>query len=217
MWRAPGIFLQAINNYINSDIISNVIIINNDMDHTPMYWPELYNCKITMLNMRSNMYVNPSWNLGVSIAQTDKICIANDDIIFDMKLLHRVYDRIIPENGVHGVIAGDPIFNQPVTTTGKIDIIPWKPGDHIHSFGQLMFLHKKNWLPIIPELKIYYGDDYIFHWHLYNKLTNYLIYNIHFYSQMAATTKDSSITGGVLERECPFFINWSNQYPLELQ
>ena len=205
MWRAPGIFLQALNNYISSDIIDEIIIINNDVNRTPNLWSELRHPKVTMLNMEKNIYVNPAWNIGVDLAKNDKVCLANDDILFDMRLINKIYDRIIPSNGVHGIIAGEPAFNQPLTTDGAIDFIGWKPGDHIHSFGQLMFFHKQNWRPIIDGLNIYFGDDFIFHWHLYHGLTNYMIYNIHFHSPMACTTKDVSITGGFYEKEQPIF------------
>lgn len=214
MWRAPGVFLQALNNYINSDLISEVIIINNDVPKTPP-WPELSHPKIVMLNQYAgNIYVNPAWNIGVSLAKNDKMCIANDDIVVDMRLFAKIYDRIVPENGVHGIITGEAIFNQPPTTDGTIDFIAWKPGDCIHCFGQLMFIHKQNWTPIDGRLRIYFGDDTIFHWHLHKGLTNYMIYNIHFFSPMAATSKDTSITGGFHDIEQPFFAEWASKYPL---
>ena len=214
MWRAPGILLQALNNYILSDIIDQIIIIDNDIQKTPNLWSELRHPKVQLLAMPQNIFVNPAWNMGVELAINDKICLANDDIIFDMRLINKIYDRIIPSNGVHGIIAGEPVFNQPLTTDGAINFIGWKPGDHIHSFGQLMFLHKENWEPIIDGLNIYFGDDFIFHWHLYRGLTNYMIYNIHFHSPMACTTKDVTITGGVYEKEQPFYARWFYDHPL---
>lgn len=213
MWRAPGVFLQALNNYIGSDLVSEIIIINNDVSKTPG-WIELRNHKVLMINESKNTYVNPAWNFGVQIAKTDKICIANDDIVFDKRLFAKIYDRITPENGVHGIITGEAHFNQPPTTDGSINFKAWQRGDCIHCFGQLMFLHKDNWEPIDPRLEIYFGDDWIFHWHLYKGLTNYMIYNIHFFSPMAATSKDKTITAGFNEREYPFFCEWFNKHPL---
>ena len=215
MWRAPGVFLQALNNYIDSDFVDEIIIINNDPAKTPI-WPELKHPKVYLRKNadEENIYVNPAWNLGVALADNDKICIANDDIVFDKRLFAKIYNRITPENGVHGIITGEEIFRQPPTTDGSIDFKAWQHGDCIHCFGQLMFLHKSNWEPIDNNLRIYFGDDWIFHWHLYKGLTNYMIYNIHFFSPMAATSKDKTITAGFHEKEYPIFSKWFEQHPL---
>lgn len=213
MWRAPGVFLQALNNYIESDFVSEIIVINNDTSKTPN-WLDLRHPKVWNIAEDPNTFVNPAWNKGMRLANNDKICIANDDIVFDKRLFAKIYDRVIPENGVHGIISGEAIFNHPPTTDGNIDFIAWKPWDNIHCFGQLMFLHKDNWKPIIPGLDIYFGDDFIFHNHLQKGLTNYLIYNIHFFSPMASTSKDTNITGGVLEKEQPIWVEYFNNNPI---
>jgi hypothetical protein len=213
MWRAPGVFLQSLQNYIRSDLVFEIIIINNDVSKTPI-WPDLSHPKVNLINEPTNTFVNPAWNKGVSLAQCDKICIANDDIVFDMRLFEKMLDRCVPENGVHGIISGEAHFNHPPTTDGAIDFIAWKPWDSIHCFGQLMFIHKGNWKPIIDGLNIYFGDDFIFHNHLYKGLTNWLIYNIHFFSPMASTSKDKSITNGFLDREQPIWADYYHKHPI---
>jgi hypothetical protein len=213
MWRAPGVFLQALQNYIRSELVSEIIIINNDASKTPC-WLDLNHEKVIMVNEPTNTFVNPAWNKGVNMSSNDKICIANDDIVFDTRLFAKIYDRIIPENGVHGIITGEAHFNQPPTTDGSIDFIAWKPLDCIHCFGQLMFLHKDNWKPIIEGLNIYFGDDFIFHNNLHKGLTNWLIYNIHFFSPMAATSKDTTITGGFHEKEQPIWVDYFQKHPI---
>jgi hypothetical protein len=75
-------------------------------------------------------------------------------------------------------------------------------------------MHKSNWTPIIPELEIYFGDDYIFHTQLMKSLPNYLIFNIDFYSTMAATSKDPLITEGVYAVEQPIWATWFFNNPL---
>lgn len=213
MWRAPGVFLQALQNYIRSDFVSEIIIINNDRARTPG-WQDLKHPKVWLITEDTNTFVNQAWNKGVGLAKNDKICIANDDIVFDSRLFAKIYDRVIPENGVHGIITGEAHFNQPPTTDGLIDFIAWKPWDNIHCFGQLMFLHKSNWVPIIDGLNIYFGDDFIFHTNLYKGLTNYMIYNIHFFSPMAATSKDTTITGGFHDKEQPIWIDYFHKHPI---
>jgi FkbM family methyltransferase len=214
MWRAPDVFQRALRGYIAHNLVDEVIVINNDKTQTPD-WAELSHPKVRMFNQDSNIKVNPGWNLGVTLAKHDKLCIANDDIEFDTRLFDKIYHRVIPELGAHGIITGEAHFNQPPTTDGTISFIKWNPGDIIHCFGQLMFVHKANWIPIRPELQIYFGDDTIFHYHLYKGLDNYLIYNINFYSPMAATTSDKTITAGVHDIELPFYQDWAKNYPID--
>jgi len=214
MWRAPEVFQRALNGYIAHNLVEEILIINNDASKTPD-WPQLKHPKVRMFNQSDNIKVNPGWNLGVALAKNDKLCIANDDIEFDIRLFDKIYHRVVPELGAHGIITGEAHFNQPPTTDGSISFKRWEPGDIIHCFGQLMFVHRANWIPIRPELQIYFGDDTIFHYHLYKGLDNYLIYNINFYSPMAATTSDLSITAGVHDKELPFYQEWARSYPID--
>lgn len=214
MWRETIVFRRALENYLNHDLVDEVIIIDNDNNANPE-WNILNHHKVKLHQMDSNIFVNPAWNLGVSLAKNDKLIIANDDIEFDPNLLDKIHPRITPENGVHGIIAGESKFLQPPSTDYSIDFKEWEPGDIIHCFGQLMFLHKSNWHPIDERLKIYFGDDVIFHWHLFKNLKNYMIYNIKFYSPMAATTKDTSITAGKHDEEKPFYLEWAAKHPVK--
>ena len=213
MWRALDVFERALKNYLDHELIDEVIIIDNDKRATPDL-ALLKHSKVKLFTMEQNIFVNPAWNLGVSLSKNDKLIIANDDIEFDVKLIEKIHPRIRADNGVHGIISGEEKFMHPLSTDYSIDFKEWEPGDNTHCFGQLMFLHKDNWNPIDDNLKIYYGDDAIFHWHLFKGLTNYMIYNIKFHSPMAATTKDTSITSGRLEKEFPVYSEWESKYPL---
>lgn len=213
MWRVPGLFLQAINNYIESEYVSEIIIIDNDTEKQPS-WPELNHPKVNVSRQWSNIYVNPAWNLGASLAKNDKLCIVNDDIVFDKRLFAKMIDRCTQENGVHGMITGEAKFNHPVLTDGSIDFIEWNKDINLHGFGQLMFIHKSNWVPIDENLKIYCGDDWIFHQHLLKGLTNYLIHNLYFFSPMASTSSDKTITNGFIEKESKLFSQWFKNNPL---
>ena len=61
-----------------------------------------------------------------------------------------------------------------------------------------MFLNRKVWQDIPQGLDIYFGDNFIFDLQLHQKKTNYLITNMYFESQFAATTSDKNITGGLV-------------------
>jgi glycosyltransferase involved in cell wall biosynthesis len=208
MWRALPVMDKALRSYIGQDLVGEIILINNDVAKTPD-WDILQNTKIRMINQTTNIKVNPAWNLGVALSTYDKLCIANDDIWVDPAVFSKLESRIQPGSPVHGLITGEAHFNQPASTDFSIDFIEWKPGDIIHCFGQLMFMHKSDWVPIIPELEIYFGDDFIFHCSVTRKAAPIMIYNTRFESPMAQTSSDKSITGGYYEKELPFYQDWS--------
>jgi len=55
--------------------INEIIIINNDPSYKiPTYFKHN---KIKILTQKENIFVNPAWNLGVSVAKNENIIIAN--------------------------------------------------------------------------------------------------------------------------------------------
>jgi FkbM family methyltransferase len=217
MWRCLDITEKLLTNLIEHPLVGEVIIINNDHVRTPE-WSLLLHDKINMLLMDENIGVNPAWNLGVENSNYDLLCIINDDIVFDPKL----FDKIEPlmyasDAGAFGIINGDPEMGQPAKTDGSIDFLEWQPGMIIHCFGQLMFMHKKNWVPIPDGLLINFGDDVIFHSSLQNYKKNYLIYNIDFETQWSATVKDPTVTlvsPEQFEREKAIYCEWADWNPI---
>jgi hypothetical protein len=198
MWRVPVQFVAFVDALCRHARVGEIIIINNDNTRTPNNLPA--SSKIKMLDYGRNIYVNPAWNVGVAESRFDKLCIVNDDVVFSLEIFERLDNLLTPEAGVFGLCPGVADFAQPPVTSGTIDIVPWT-GQHTYGFGCLMFVHKKSWQSIPPGLDIYYGDNYIFDLQLARKKTNYLITNMIFKSQFAATTSDTTITGGFLERE----------------
>lgn len=45
--------------------------------------------KVKRVEVPENIFVNPAWNLGVSLAQFENICLCNDDVNFDCRVLVR--------------------------------------------------------------------------------------------------------------------------------
>ena len=214
MWRCPDIFQRALKQYVEHELVGEVIIINNDHALTPD-WAVLKSDKVKMFTPGQNIFVNPAWNIGVEMSKYDLLNIVNDDIIVDPNIFNKLQSRLTPDSGPHGCISGEAKFNQPQTTDYSIDFIEWRPGDVIHHFGQCMFMHKATWTPIIDGLNIYFGDDFIFHTNLLEQRTPVLIYNIRQETPCAATTKDTSITGGFHEREQPVYSAWAAERPID--
>jgi glycosyltransferase involved in cell wall biosynthesis len=196
MWRLKDQFVSFINQLCLHPAVDEIIIIDNDNTQTP----QLSHEKIKIKDFGKNIYVNPAWNLGVVVSRNNRICILNDDVMFDLGLFEKLQDLITPESGVFGLCPGVSDFNQPPYINGAIDVIPWTT-QHTYGFGCLMFIHKDSWQPIPEGLKIYYGDNYIFDLQLSRNKTNYLLTNVMFHTPFAVTTSDTSITDGFLDKE----------------
>jgi len=189
MWKfAP--FLDFIADVVKVPEVGEVFIIDNDTTKTPDH-PVLQHEKVRVYKTEKNIYVNPAWNLGARLAKYDKLCIMNDDVIVDLKLFTRMDEWLTDEVGLAGICPGRPEFYQTPFTNGAITLEPWMPGDHNFGYGSLFFVHRKNWLEIPPQLKIYYGDNWLFDVQIYvTKKQNWNITNCLFFSPWAQTTKN---------------------------
>jgi FkbM family methyltransferase len=201
MWRINDQFLPFVRQLCQHPAVGEVIIINNDNTKTP---EGLSDFKIKMFDFGKNIYVNPAWNYGVDVSRYDRLCIVNDDVVFDLAVFERLQYLLSESTGLYGLCPGVSDFNQPPVTDGMIDIIPWT-GQHTYGYGSLFFLHKKSWSAIPEGLDLYFGDNYIFDLQLAQRKTNYMITNMNFVTPFAVTTSDTSISGGMLERERPIY------------
>lgn len=187
MWKFSP-FLDFVKYIIKLDVVSEVIIINNDNSKTPDH-PTLNDPKIKMFDFGKNIYVNPAWNAGVNSSKSDIVCIMNDDLIFDIRLFYKVDEFINPKIGAIGQSAGVKEFGQTPVTTGEIYFQPFI-GQNCFGFGELMFLHKDNWVDIPKGLDIGFGDIFIFERLSFSGKQNYFTTNMFYYHASNSTTKE---------------------------
>ena len=145
MWRCER-FPEFINSLCNNQLIDEVIIINNDVSKTPNI---KFNDKIKQTELPSNIFVNPSWNLGVQFCKNDLVCLMNDDIEFDDSVFNFLKDKLTENIGIVGL---DISMSDTSYDLKQIQERPF-------GFGALMFFHKKSYIKIPKELKIFFGDD----------------------------------------------------------
>jgi GT2 family glycosyltransferase len=198
MWRVADQFVNFLHILCDCEAVGEIIIINNDNTKTP---DDLHHPKIRMFDPGRNTFVNPAWNFGVENALYDRLCIVNDDVIFDTKVFDRLQNMLTPSNGLFGLHPGIEVFNQIPITDKSIDIVKWAPGKHTYGFGSLFFCHKTSWHPIPSGLDIFFGDNYIFDLQIAMGKPNYFIANLDFETKFAVTTSDPTLTGGALDRE----------------
>ena len=151
MWVPNTFNIQLMDMCICPEI-SEIIIINNKVDSTPNY-SILSDPKIRMINQESNIYVNPAWNLGVSLATNEFICLLNDDILFDTSVFDFLSDKFSDTIGMFAINMYDNSSTLHLTRAERV----------VAGFGCMMFFHKNSYVPIPDPLKIMYGDNFMFH------------------------------------------------------
>lgn len=182
MWRYKP-FADFLADMVHHHLVGEIIVIDNDYKNRPDH--EIFSHeKIKLINFKRNTYVNPAWNIGVLGAQYNKVCIANDDIIFDLRIFDRVYDKLTPEVGCIGMSVLPNDIYHPV---GEIKIVPWTPGVSTFGFAMAMFINKENFELIPRELEIYFGDNFIFDNSLWKKLQILLVQDVFYYSPYGVT------------------------------
>jgi len=174
------------------DVVEEIIIINNDNTRTPDH-DVLLNPKVRLVDFGHNIFVNPAWNWGVNNSKSDKVCILNDDFIFDLKLLYRVDEFLTEDMGNIGLSAGRVDLGQTPLTNGAIDFEPFA-GQACFGWGNLMFVHKKHWRDIPHGLDIWFGDVFIFDHPYFNGRQNYFITNMFHHHAESQTLKTMSVS-----------------------
>lgn len=174
MWKAPHL-MHMLPLLQEHSLIGEILIIDNDTSKTN---EEIHKySKVIHLPQRENIFVNPAWNLGYTKSKYDKLCILNDDVIFNIACIDNLYDHINPNNGLLGFSEesycsfAPEIFDTLVNTGMGVDIslkecdiyqnIQMSGMPHVF-YGCVMFLHKSRYFPIPKEFKIYYGDLFIY-------------------------------------------------------
>ena len=179
MWKHDGLcdFLTQV---CAQPHVQEVIIINNDHSRTPAH-VILEHEKVHMINLGVNLYVNPSWNLGVYHTQAPIICLQNDDISFDCDVYAKVSQFIKPHMGLIS-LGSLHIQHEP------LEFRLWQ-GESQFGCGQLMFFNRHNFCHIDPELRVYCGDNWLFD-HMWHKTKqNYMMYNLKHETPYAQTSK----------------------------
>lgn len=149
----PKTFKQLLNDLNNCELISEIIIIdNNPNDKIDL---SKFN-KIKYYSEGKNIYVNPAWNKGVELSKNNLIAICNDDIIFSVNETFEFISKNVDKLGVIGV-------HTQCINNKKSNIELFETDKRLWGSGTLMFVKKEKWVNIPKELKIWFGDDFIFH------------------------------------------------------
>lgn len=152
-------------------LVEEIILIDNSLkglDYT--------NSKLKLINPKENMFVNPSWNLGVKEAKNSIVALLNDDIIIPADFCSRVVEKMSPNMGCVGFNIDNIQETREIKTLPEIGNLSLEEtefrGNH---WGIAIFFYKSSYDEIPNDIKIFCGDDWIF---LQNELYNRRNYNI---------------------------------------
>lgn len=207
MWR--GIELEMMLPLVaNHPLVGEVIIIDNNPTQRPSWYQP--HPKIQLLEQSTNIYVNPAWNLGASLAKHEWLCFMSDDVLFD----EHVFDFLDNKSpGIIGLRSVDMYKlwegrsmedNIASTISPNMDleeIAGLLPGDFPLGFAVLFFVHKSHWMRIPTEqLKILFGDVWLYRLcELYYKIKPRWLIDYHVVGHQSTTTHSPEFQAMVFE------------------
>lgn len=181
MWMSDKIY-KMLSIYEQSQYVQEVIIIDNAPEKWQSYLSSF--SKIRRYTKGRNIYVNPAWNWGVSLAKYNLI-LANDDVIIEkLDVLLECVSKID-----YGIIGGnlDKCKEDTQVQLTKIECKHYSENYACPGYGCFLFV--KNYIFIPEDLKIIGGDHILFE-HAINK---YIFSGIKMISEERTTRKSQDI------------------------
>lgn len=157
------VLTMLIDELVKDSVVGEVIVIDNSLQGF-----EYKSDKVRVIIPEENLFVNPSWNLGVREAKYDFVGILNDDILIPENLCSDVFSFL--QNASVGLVGVDtesievfssdsrlkyPKSCQNITYTNQENVL------YIGYWGIAIFAKKSNYYEIPEDIKIWCGDNYL--------------------------------------------------------
>jgi len=187
LWKAKDFTDHLVDVLVEDISVGEIIIIDNAP--TDFFYE---NDKTITLCHDENIYVNPSWNLGIEESSYDKFIIFNDDIIIPYNFVSQLESFLTVDKGIIGIDAPSvlkvPSFDGENITflDRKIELKPITNRDW--GFGIVMGGHRNSYHKIPENIRIWYGDDYLTQMNNEEGKVNYVIDDIPIFTKMSATS-----------------------------
>jgi glycosyltransferase involved in cell wall biosynthesis len=156
LWKSDSIFKLIRSFKSIKDPNTELIIIDNDKENAKYISDDK---RIKVFNMEQNQYVNPSWQLGFHYSANSRICIVNDDIIFNLKRFH---EFVMESNAEAVCMTNWNRIDKDLDTWELVDIN--SPNARPAGGGQLMMVKRENWPTLPYDMKLWHGDDIIYYY-----------------------------------------------------
>lgn len=143
----------------NDESVDEIILIDNSLQGL-----DYSSRKLRIIIPKENLYVNPSWNLGVKEAKNDVVALLNDDITIAPNFCSNVVKFISPQIGCVGACLHNIEEADNVNLVVEDSQLSFKPIDLItYHWGIAIFFHKASYVEIPDDIKVFRGDDWIFY------------------------------------------------------
>jgi hypothetical protein len=151
MWQGKGC-LQSMKDIVKQEAVGELIVIDNTEASVTINEkiPKLVHIK-----EGRNTYVNPAWNKGYRLAKFDKLLFVNDDVQTNWGFINAIEEYITEDRGMIG--AGVSCWQGPHHGGGVVPI-----NNRPNCYGCVFAIHKNSYVEIPEDLKIHYGDDWLF-------------------------------------------------------
>ena len=172
-----SILSQLLNTLANDSAVGEIIVIDNSTKGL-----NFNNPKLRVITPETNLFVNPSWNLGVREAKYHYIGILNDDICIPQGFCSKIIEDISSDIGIigtNGYSMIDKTYEPEKITNNSYRLE--KTSFTTFNFGVMLFFHKDNYYEIPNDIKIFFGDDYLVFKNKKNHKTNYVIEDLMMY------------------------------------
>ena len=164
---SPNFFSRYLPAYIDSDVISSIIIINNSCRISNIDFSIYNKAKLKVINFKTNEYVNPAWNLGVTKSKSEFICLLNDDIFISDKALlyalnldwHHIDIVGVSLRASYYIPVRGPLRIRNLTIDKSLPLAVQFP---FQAIGSCILMKRSSYSNIPKNLKIFFGDDYLF-------------------------------------------------------
>ena len=187
LWKTKEFTNHLVDVLIKDESVGEIIIIDNDP--TDFFYD---NEKVVMLKQEENLYVNPSWNLGIEECDYDKFIIFNDDIIIPYNFVSQLEGLLTEEIGLVGldrssIVKVTEFEDKNITFLDrKIELKAVETRNW--GFGMAIAGHTKSYHKIPEKFRIWYGDDYLFQMSNEVGKTNYVIDEVPIFTKTSATS-----------------------------
>jgi glycosyltransferase involved in cell wall biosynthesis len=187
MWRANDFFSRMIPFIVNSPVVCELIIIDNDSKLRPNDI-DFSSEKIKFFDFGENIFFNKSMNVGVEKSTGDIVCLMNDDLIFDSAIFQAISQNFDKET--MGMIFPHPAYfnrgKENLELIQKLTLVECQ--QPLDGFGCCMFIHKDNYDPVPEEFVQQFGDVFYYEMMKKKNKKNYFLHNWVILTPMRVTT-----------------------------
>jgi glycosyltransferase involved in cell wall biosynthesis len=162
LWKSNKIYdtISSVKRCQNQDI-ELIIIDNTNSDY------ESDDHRIKVIKQKQNIFVNPAWNLGVSISKNQYVCLLNDDLSLNVTCLLNNFESLVksdPDFGAIGLYKRNFNVDHYNDDNDKLSLVGLD--SRAFGFGCMMIFKKENYIEIPECFEVFFGDDYLYY---YNK------------------------------------------------